>query len=192
MLSTPRSQKGLFKSDFEKKVDESTIYRSVSTDCLLNRLYRNHSLELLNTIQRIIPQQETAEDVLHDAFLKIRDGIHLYKAERSQLLTWSKAVAKNTAVDHLRLKINRNNKLNQSIDHSEAELGLRHIYSFNIEKIGLRQLFTLLSADQSAVLELFYYQGYTHEEVSEALNLPLGTTKTRIRTSIKKLRRYFN
>lgn len=192
MLSTPRSQKGLFKSDFEKKVDESTIYRPVSTDCLLNRLYRNHSLELLNTIQRIIPQQETAEDILHDAFLKIRDGIHLYKAERSQLLTWSKAVAKNTAVDHLRLKINRNNKLNQSIDHSEAELGLRHIYSFNIEKIGLRQLFTLLSADQSAVLELFYYQGYTHEEVSEALNLPLGTTKTRIRTSIKKLRRYFN
>lgn len=192
MLSTPRSQKGLFKSDFEKKVDESTIYRSVGTDCLLNRLYRNHSLELLNTIQRIIPQQETAEDILHDAFLKIRDGIHLYKAERSQLLTWSKAVAKNTAVDHLRLKINRNNKLNQSIDHSEAELGLRHIYSFNIEKIGLRQLFTLLSADQSAVLELFYYQGYTHEEVSEALNLPLGTTKTRIRASIKKLRRYFN
>lgn len=165
---------------------------SKETSFLLNSLYKNHSSDLLNTIHRIIPQQETAEDILHDTFLKIQDGFHLYNAELSELLTWSKAIAKNTAFDYLRRKSSRNSKLNQSIDFSEAELHLKYVYSVNTDGIGLRQLFSVLSNDQIAVLDLFYYYGYTHEEVSEALNLPLGTTKTRIRSSIKKLRRYFN
>lgn len=161
-------------------------------DEALNTLYRNHSSELLITILRVIPQHETAEDVLHDTFMKIKSCIHSYHAERSQLLTWSKAVARNMALDYLRLKSSRNNKLNQSIDYSQMELGVSHSACFNIDRIGLRQLLTVLSAEQIRILQLFYYEGYTHEEIAELMKIPLGTIKTRIRTAIIKLRKFFN
>ncbi|RYD71431.1 MAG: sigma-70 family RNA polymerase sigma factor [Sphingobacteriales bacterium] len=158
---------------------------------LLNDLYRNHSSELLFTILKIIPQYETAQDVLHDAFLKIDSRINTYDAGRSQLLTWSKAIAHNVAIDHLRLKTSRNNKLNQSLEFSQNQLGIKHSCNFNPDGIGLKQLISLLSTQQLAILELFYYEGYTHEEIAETLNIPLGTIKTRIRTAIITLRKFF-
>ncbi|RYF18191.1 MAG: sigma-70 family RNA polymerase sigma factor [Flavobacteriales bacterium] len=158
----------------------------------LNKLYRTHSDELLLTIMKVVPQRETAEDILHDTFIKIKNNIHLYEEGRSQLLTWSKTIARNMALDHLRLKSSRNIKLNQSLEYSQNELGLKHVYSFNTDCIGLRQLIHVLSPEQINILKLFYYEGYTHEEVSKALDIPLGTIKTRIRNSIFKLRKYFN
>jgi len=158
---------------------------------LLNDLYRNHASDIFFTIQKIIPQYETAQDVLHDAFLKIDSRINTYDAGRSQLLTWSKAIAHNVAIDHLRMKTNRNNKLNQSIEFSQSQLGLKHSCNFNPDGIGLKQLISMLSTEQLAIMELFYYEGYTHEEISETLNIPLGTIKTRIRTGILTLRKFF-
>lgn len=159
---------------------------------MLNKLYRHHSADLLYTILKVVPHQETAEDLLHDTFMKVKSCIHLYEPEKSRLITWSKTIARNLAVDHLRLKSSRNSKLNQSLEFAEEELKIHYIYSFNIDQIGLRQIIRLLSAEQIAIIDLYYYKGFTYEEVARAMNMPLGTIKTRIRTSIHKLRRFFN
>lgn len=159
---------------------------------MLNRLYRHHSADLLYTILKIVPHQETAEDLLHDTFMKVKSCIHLYEPEKSRLVTWSKTIARNLAVDHLRLKSSRNSKLNQPLEFSEEELGQNYICNYNTDQIGIRQLIKVLSAEQIEIIDLYYYKGFTHEEVAQAMNIPLGTIKTRIRTSIQKLRRYFN
>jgi RNA polymerase sigma-70 factor (ECF subfamily) len=191
MLSSSYRRNNLAAEVFLSRSRKPESIIPVSDEEMLDILYRNHAAELLFVILKIIPQIETAEDVLHDTFMKITAGIHLYKSERSQLLTWSKAIARNTAVDYLRLKSSRNNRLNQSIEFSQAELGSNHACCFNPDRIGLKQLCRLLTSEQRMILELFYYKGYTHEEVAETLNIPLGTIKTRIRTSILRLRKYF-
>ncbi|GGI26903.1 RNA polymerase sigma factor [Pedobacter mendelii] len=192
MLLKSYQEKIPTKGNFLDSAKQLSDLTSLSDDLVLNNLYRNHSAELLTTILKIIPQTETAEDILQDTFVKVKRCIHSYNAERSQLLTWSKAIAKNMALDHLRLKSSRNSRLNQSIDFSQAELASKHFCSFNIDRIGLKQLFSVLSSEQLSILQLFYYEGYTHEEISEALDIPLGTIKTRIRMSIVTLRRFFN
>lgn len=166
--------------------------RSSYNEEAVNQLYRNHSEDLLITIMKLVPHYETAEDILHDTFIKIKNYIHLHEESKSLLLTWSKTIARNVALDHLRLKSSRNTKLNQSLEYSQNELGIKHIYSFNTDCIGLKQLMHVLTPQQIVILQLFYYQGHTHEEISEVLNIPLGTIKTRIRKAIFKLRTYFN
>jgi len=193
MISTSYQEK--IPADHTLLAGKSPLSSSKSNfndENLLSNLYRNHSADLLFTILKIIPHYETAEDVLHDAFLKINSRINTYDSTRSQLLTWSKTIAHNVAVDYLRLKTSRNSKLNQSIEFSQSQLGLKHSCNFNPDQIGLKQLISILSNQQLTILELFYYEGYTHEEIAEALNIPLGTIKTRIRTAIQTLRKFFN
>jgi len=60
----------------------------------------------------------------------------------------------------------------------------------NIEtdKIGLRKLISNLKDDQKILIELAYFQGYTQDEISKLLNMPLGTVKTRLRSALIQLR----
>lgn len=159
---------------------------------ILNGLYRDHSADLMFSILKIVPHQETAEDILHDTFVKMNGCIHTYSYQKAHLLTWSKTVAKNLAIDYVRLKSTRNSRLNQSLDALEFEFGANYSSSFNIEKIGVKQLIAKLNAEERKIIDLFYFKQFTQDEVAKVLNLPLGTVKTRIRKSIKKLRLCFN
>ena len=62
----------------------------------------------------------------------------------------------------------------------------------NPENIGVKDLVQKLRPEYKELIELIYFNGYTHAEVAEQLNMPLGTVKTRIRAAIIELRKYFN
>jgi RNA polymerase sigma factor (sigma-70 family) len=53
---------------------------------------------------------------------------------------------------------------------------------------GLRKLVSRLRSEQKVLIELSYFQGFTHEEIARSLNIPLGTVKTRIRSALIELR----
>ncbi|PWS32524.1 RNA polymerase sigma factor [Pedobacter paludis] len=157
-----------------------------------NQLYKMYAPSLLGIIHKIVQQQETAEDLLQDTFIKIRKYASSYDPAKSRIFTWISRIAKNTALDHLRLKINKDGAKNISLDVVSAELDTNYTNTFNPEVIGLKTLFSSLNCKQREIIDLIYYKGYTHEEVAEKLNMPVGTVKTRIRTSIQKLRMSFN
>ena len=62
----------------------------------------------------------------------------------------------------------------------------------NPEVVGLKELVAKLKPEQKIVLDLVYFRGFTHLEVSEELEIPLGTVKTRLRNAIITLRKLFN
>ncbi|PWS28002.1 RNA polymerase subunit sigma [Pedobacter yonginense] len=157
-----------------------------------NQLYKMYAPALLGIINKIVLQQETAEDLLQDTFIKIRKYASSYDPSKSRIFTWISRIAKNTALDHLRLKMNKDGAKNISLDFVSAELDTNYTHSFNPETIGLKSLFNTLNSKQKEIIDLIYFKGYTHEEVAEKLNMPIGTVKTRIRMSIQKLRLSFN
>jgi RNA polymerase sigma-70 factor (ECF subfamily) len=61
----------------------------------------------------------------------------------------------------------------------------------NINQIGLRKEVSKLKEEYKVVLELAYFHGCTQEEISKALDIPLGTIKTRIRNALIELRKHF-
>lgn len=57
-----------------------------------------------------------------------------------------------------------------------------------VDHIGLKKVLEKLKEEHRVLVELSYFKGYTHEEISEIEDIPLGTVKTRIRNALKHLR----
>ncbi|MFD0941283.1 RNA polymerase sigma factor [Pedobacter boryungensis] len=157
------------------------------------QLYKMYSGSLLGIITRIVKFDEIAEDILQDTFIKVWKSIDQYDASKGRLFTWLANLAKNTAIDHLRSKSCTNSSKTDNLNEIPiVTLDRRNYTQFNTETIGIKQLIQQLKPEQKNILDLVYFEGYTHAEVSEKLNIPLGTVKTKIRLSILALRRSFN
>lgn len=159
----------------------------------IEQLYKMYGASLMGIIYRIVKFDEIAEDVFQDTFVKIWKSISQYDSSKGRLFTWMANLAKNTAIDQVRSKHYSNSIKTDDIATITSEtVDLKNQTSFNPEVIGMKQLMDHLKTDQKNILNLIYFEGYTHSEVSEKLNMPLGTVKTKIRLSILALRQYFN
>ena len=159
----------------------------------IDQLYKMYAASLFGIITRIVKFDEIAEDVLQDTFLKIWKSIGQYDSAKGRLFTWMANLAKNTAIDQIRSKHYVNGIKTDDLEEMPIDiLDLKNHTQLNSDTIGLKQLMYHLKADQKRIIDLFYFQGYTHVEVAEKLNIPLGTVKTKIRHAIIALRQYFN
>jgi len=150
-------------------------------------LYDHYSKALFSIILPIIPQQELAEDVLQEVFVKIWQNIKLYDASKGRLYTWMLNIARNQSIDRTRSK-DFNNR-SKTTELSETVYNNRQGAEAKIDDVGLTKTLSQLPDESRKLLELAYYQGYTQEEIANMLNIPLGTVKTRIRTTIIHLRK---
>ncbi|RZL32622.1 MAG: sigma-70 family RNA polymerase sigma factor [Pedobacter sp.] len=159
----------------------------------IEKLYKMYAGSLMGIISRIVKFDEIAEDILQDTFVKIWKSIAQYDESKGRLFTWMANLAKNAAIDQVRSKNYANySKTDDLTDVKTEVLDRNSNVSFNTETIGMKQLMKHLKPDQQNILDLVYFEGYTQMEVSEYLNIPLGTVKTKIRLSILTLRKYFN
>ncbi len=159
----------------------------------IDQLYKMYAGSLFGIITRIVKFDEIAEDVLQDTFLKIWKSIGQYDCTKGRLFTWMANLAKNTAIDQIRSKHYVNGIKTDDLEEMPVDiLDLKNHTQLNSDTIGIKQLMQHLKADQKRIIDLFYFQGYTHVEVAEKLNIPLGTVKTKIRHAIIALRQYFN
>ena len=157
-----------------------------------SELYKNYAPALLGIITRIVKSTECAEDVLQETFIKISKSISNYDRSKGRLFTWMAKLAKNTAIDLLRNRNHINSTKNEDLGGISEKIEIKYSASYNPEVIGVRQLTQGLSNSQKEILDLIYFQGYSHSEAADALNIPIGTIKTRIRNSILTLRKLFN
>jgi len=158
----------------------------------LEKLYSSYAAALLGIISKIVKQEDLAEDVLQETFLKIWRSIDQYDASRGRLFTWMARLAKNKAIDLLRTRGEINSLRNDELD-TTAESKVSQLYQveYNPEVIGIKQLIRTLTPIQTMIIDLVYFQGYTQLEVSQLLDIPVGTVKTRIRMAIKTMRTFF-
>lgn len=157
----------------------------------IDRLYKMYSSSLLGIISKMIKFDEIAEDVLQDTFLKIWKSIGQYDGSKGRLFTWMAKLAKNTAIDQLRSRGQLNSARNENFDDFSYEVDNKHQLFYNPETIGLRKLLSKLTPSQKQIIDLIYFEGYTHNEAAEELNIPIGTVKTRLRLSMMTLRKFF-
>jgi RNA polymerase sigma factor (sigma-70 family) len=154
-------------------------------------LYAMYSPALLGIIVRIVKFDEIAEDVLQETFVKIWKSIDQYQESKGRLFTWMSRLAKNTAIDHLRGRGYINSCKTSDLEQAFIEADTKNQSFYNPEIIGIKNLTMNLCPPQQAILNLIYFKGYSQSEVAEELNIPLGTVKTRLRTAIATLRKYF-
>jgi RNA polymerase sigma-70 factor (ECF subfamily) len=151
-------------------------------------LYDNYSAALYGIILKIVRSEEVAADVLQDAFVKIWRNIDGYHAGKGTLFTWILNVARNTAIDKIRSQDFQQNRQNQSLDYSVGIVEQENPVDLQVDAIGLRRVVAGLRPEHRTLIELIYFQGYTQVEVSEELDIPLGTVKTRVKAALTQLR----
>lgn len=149
-------------------------------------LYDNYSGALYSVILSIITDRELANDVLQEVFIKIWRQIESYDATKGRLFTWMMNVTRNASIDTIRSKGFQNSQQNRELTETVYESAGN--VSTNIDKIGLRKLVYKLKEEYRVLVELAYFQGYTQDEISKMMDIPLGTVKTRLRTALIQLR----
>jgi len=154
-------------------------------------LYDKYSGFLFGLINRIVPLETEAEDIMQDAFVKIWKNINSYDKSKGKLITWMANICRNLAIDKLRSKDYKNSKQNQDIENYVNIAENERNISFKPEHVGVREMLDKLLPEQRAIIDLVYFQGYTQSDASEKLGIPLGTVKTRIRSAISQLRKLF-
>lgn len=152
-------------------------------------LYDNYSQALFGVINAIVNDTAESEDVLQKLFLKIWNSFSTYDENKGRLYTWMLNIARNLAIDSTRSK---HEKIKSKIQSTSSDV---YYFENNLvaetneyDSIGLKEIVNDLKEEHKLVIDLAYFEGYTQEEISKKLNLPLGTVKTRVRQAILKLR----
>ena len=156
-------------------------------------LYDRYKTLVFSLAVKIASNHETAEDITLDVFTQIWEKADRYHFEKGSVKGWIASLARYRSIDTLRRRkvrsdINRpqwsdvqpetlpsNDNTVDALESAE----IRHKVSDTIKR---------LPEDQQEVLAMAYFKGYTHRQIAEALNEPLGTIKTRIRLGLQKLR----
>jgi RNA polymerase sigma factor (sigma-70 family) len=157
-----------------------------------NYLYQNYKGALLAVILPFFNNNYVqAEDVLQECFVTIFNKIDQYNATKGRLFTWMHTLARNASINTIRSKEYKTGNKNQLIDNYVTDLENTHNTAFNEEVIGLKKEVYKLKPEFKIIVEMAYYYGYTQDEISKQLNIPLGTVKTRMRNALAALRKNF-
>jgi len=151
-----------------------------------NYLYDNYSAALYSVIISIVPDRELSNDILQEVFVKIWRQIETYDVTKGRLFTWMLNIARNAGIDALRSKNFQQRQQNKELTEHIHETG--GSTQTNTDKIGLRKIVYKLKAEHRVLVELSYFEGFTQDEISKMLNIPLGTVKTRLRTALIQLK----
>lgn len=180
-----RSGPTIYQDELVKRLKEK------SKDAF-EELYDRYSGAIFGIIHRIMAEEEVAEEVLQDAFLKYWDRIHHYDATKGRLFTWMANVARNLAIDRTRSKEIKKAGKTDSIATYVTSIGYDNESQQQIDTIGLRDALKSLRKEEQFILEMAYFKGYTQSEITEEYGIPLGTVKTRLRMALKNLRVVLN
>jgi RNA polymerase sigma-70 factor, ECF subfamily len=174
--------------------DEVLVQRLLARDAeAFARLYDRHADLVYSVALRVLADTALAEDIAQDVFLRLWRTPAAYDAGRGRFVSWLVSVARNRAVDEVRMRGRRRLREIGEHDVGEEPVDVRAedpqlAAQVQAERLAVRRALALLPEEQRVALELAYFSGLTQQEIAQRLNQPLGTVKTRTRLAMKKLR----
>ena len=170
--------------------DEVILERLQQRDLTaLDVLYERYSRLALGLAYRMLRDQDTAADVLQEAFLSAWRQAASYDASRGNARTWLLSIVRHRCIDHLRRA--RAAGEPEALDEALADHTTPSVFETACRSLGRRHILLALGhlpAEQRQVVELAYFGGLTHVEIAAIQRVPLGTVKGRMRIGLQKLR----
>jgi RNA polymerase sigma-70 factor (ECF subfamily) len=158
-------------------------------DNAFSYLYDHYSGSLYSIILQIVKTPETASDVLQEVFINIWRKMDSYDPFKGRLFTWMLNISRNASIDMLRSKNYHNSQKNQEI--TDNVYGVDQVTQTSIDSIGLTKFLGKLRPEQRVLIELAYFKGYTHDEIAQIEDIPLGTVKSRLHSALASFAKGF-
>ncbi|MRI00463.1 sigma-70 family RNA polymerase sigma factor [Kriegella sp. EG-1] len=154
----------------------------------ISLLYEHYGDTLFGVANKVVRNEELAQDVLQESFVKIWKKSDSYDASKAKLFTWLFRITRNTAIDKLR-SVNTKSDKEVQIDVSDVyNLGVNSIQP---DFIDVRENLDKIEEKYQIVLEALFFQGMTQQEASDELDIPLGTIKSRLKIGLRELRKIY-
>jgi RNA polymerase sigma-70 factor (ECF subfamily) len=167
---------------------QQLLRRDVSA---FEELYERHSRIVYSLVLRILRQGSTAEEVVQDVFLQLWRNSARYDMSRP-FVPWLLTLARNRALDHLRLKSERQRRREEQTEEFPQIACAAPEYEKALDEgrraERVRALIGTLPSAQKKAIELAYFEGLSHSEIAASLNEPLGTVKSWIRNGLMRLK----
>jgi RNA polymerase sigma-70 factor (ECF subfamily) len=154
-------------------------------------VYDRHCSAAFSLAYRMCGRRTTAEDVLQEAFLALWRSGARYDRTRGSVRNWILRIVHNRAVDALRRGVVRERDIYHDEGVLERQPGEERTDEQALQREQTREVRGILRElprEQSHVIELAYFGGFTHTEIATMLQMPIGTVKGRIRLGLAKLR----
>ena len=176
----------------EVSPDVALVHRLLRQDVnAFEQLYDRHSRIVYALVLRILQQTPTAEEVVQDVFLQLWRNVAQYQEARGPFVPWLLTLARNRALDTLRLKSERQRRREDQTEELPSISAAPQYEKLLDEKRRagrVRALMAELSAPQKKAIEMAYFEGLSHSEIASALQEPLGTVKSWIRNGLLRLK----
>jgi len=155
-------------------------------------LYDRHGGAAFSLAYRIVGDRAAAEEVTQEAFISVWRSGARFDAARGSVRSWLLSVVRNRAIDFLRSRAAKAPKLDFDDDAAlEARPAEERTEDEALQRetaAELRGALGKLPGEQSKVIELAYFGGFSHSEIARILGLPMGTVKGRMRLGLEKIR----
>jgi RNA polymerase sigma-70 factor (ECF subfamily) len=154
-------------------------------------VYDRHAAVAFSLAYRITGSRNAAEDVVQEAFLGLWRSNARYDRTRGSVRTWVLGIVHNRAIDNLRRASvhSRRRASDEGIEERfEADERTDVEAARRDESREVRAALRTLPPEQSTVIELAYFGGFTHAQIATMLEMPMGTIKGRMRLGLQKLR----
>jgi RNA polymerase sigma-70 factor (ECF subfamily) len=154
----------------------------------LDTLYENFHRQALGLAYSVVRDRTEAEDVVQEAFLAAWRARGRYDASRGSTRTWLLTMVRNRAIDALRARQVRRSEVLDEDRPIPAECDVPGLVLADLDAAWVRDALQCLPVEQRRAVELAYFTGMTHVEISDRLHIPLGTVKGRLRLALERLR----
>lgn len=159
----------------------------------LELLYDKHAPSALGLAIKMVREQSAAEEIVQEAFWRVWKRAGTFNVGRGKFAPWFFGIVRNLAIDELRRRKAHANSSSFDLDEAGAELAdiREDVAESALQRVTgaqVRAALTSLPDSQRSVIELAYFEGLTHQEISDKLGEPIGTIHTRARLALQKLR----
>ena len=181
--------------NFDELSDEALINAiAEGAEWAMEPLYERYNRVLYSLAYRMVADHQVAEDLLQDAFLSIWRRATSYSPQSGAVRSWLISIVHHRTIDYLRA-VRRRAGLKE-VTWEEVELDERTAFPDvweealrSVQSAQLRTALRNIPSEQRMVIELAYFQGWTHSEIAEGCEIPLGTVKARMRLGLSRLKR---
>jgi RNA polymerase sigma-70 factor, ECF subfamily len=154
----------------------------------ISLLYEHYGDTLYGVAKKVVRDEELAQDVLQESFVKIWKKSDSYDATKAKLFTWLFRITRNTAIDKLRSVNTKSDK--------EIQMDVSDVYNLGVDSIkpelmDVRENLERIEDKYQIVLEALFFYGMTQQEASEELDIPLGTIKSRLKIGLRELKKIY-
>lgn len=154
------------------------------------QLYDQVAPSVFGLVRRVLRDPAQSEEVTQEVFLEVWRSASRFAPDRGSPMAWVLTMAHRRAIDRVRsaqAASDRETRVGQQEAHRSYDVVAEEVTT-RLEHEQVRRCLGSLTPVQRESVTLAYYNGYTYREVSELLDVPLGTVKTRLRDGLIRLR----